>query len=255
MGRLLFCKLAIYAYFILFIFTRSASAETLYLVNDEFPPYNSEFLLNGGLATEIVTTTLKRAGYETRIEFLPWTRALKYARSGRADGVLGAWRSKERMDSYLYSAPLVKSNLRLVKLAKKEISIDTLETLSSYSVGFLRDYAYELPITHKDANTTVVNDFYQGLELLRRGRVDLLPEDENVARYLLQKIYPKWDEVFNFVGPVLERKTLHFIVSKKRKDADQIIKTFNISLTQIRNDGTLASIYKNHNIPLPNDLD
>ncbi|WP_085909619.1 substrate-binding periplasmic protein [Kiloniella majae] len=254
MERLLLYKLAICAYFILTSFTRAVSAETLYLVNDDFPPYNSASLLKGGLATDIVTTALKRAGYETRIEFLPWSRALKYAKTGRADGVLGAWYTEERAKNYLYSTPLLNSKLRLVKLTTKEITIENLEVLSVYSIGLLRNYAYELPVAYEDTNTTVINDFYQGLELLRRGRIDLLPEEENVARHQLQKIYPKWDEIYNFAGPVLGHKALHFVISKKRKDADTIIRRFNEALAQIKSDGTLAQIYRDHNIPPPDDL-
>ncbi|KLN60362.1 hypothetical protein WH96_11430 [Kiloniella spongiae] len=254
MERLLFCKPAICAYFILIFFSRITSAETLYLVNDEFPPYNSASLQNGGLVTEIVTTTLNRAGYDTRIEFLPWSRALKYAETGRADGVLGAWYTEERRKKYIYSMPFVKSGLRMIKLTKKNVSIDNPNALPTYSIGLLRNYAYELPVAHEDLNTTTVNDFYQGLELLRRGRIDLLPEDENVARHLLQKIYPKWNEIFDFASPVLGRKALHFIISKKRKDADRIIQDFNASLAQIKKDGTLANIYAKHNIVMPSDL-
>jgi polar amino acid transport system substrate-binding protein len=48
-------------------------------------------LVNGGLATDIVSTALARAGYASEFEQVPWARALMGVGDGRYDVVVNAW--------------------------------------------------------------------------------------------------------------------------------------------------------------------
>ena len=71
--------------FLLFDIRTGYAQEVLKLVNDPWPPYTGETLPGKGIATEIVVTALRRAGYETQVTFVPWKRALKGTIDGTYD--------------------------------------------------------------------------------------------------------------------------------------------------------------------------
>ena len=54
-----------------------ASEKTLNIVADNYPPYYGEDLPNGGVLTEIIVEAFRRAGYELKIKWVPWKRAVK----------------------------------------------------------------------------------------------------------------------------------------------------------------------------------
>lgn len=60
----------------LLLLSHSVCAQKLRLVADAWPPFTDSTLVNGGLATDIVTTALARAGYASDFEQVPWARAM-----------------------------------------------------------------------------------------------------------------------------------------------------------------------------------
>ena len=69
------------------LLAQHARAEPLRLVGDLWPPFTDGTLVNGGLATDLVSTALARAGYSSGFEQVPWARAMMGLRNGRYDNV------------------------------------------------------------------------------------------------------------------------------------------------------------------------
>ena len=61
------------------------ASETVTLASTEYPPYYGSSLPQGGVIAEIARQAFKRTGYELRIEWDPWARALKTAQEGSDD--------------------------------------------------------------------------------------------------------------------------------------------------------------------------
>ena len=240
--------------FVLALFFNSVAlsswAETIRLVNNEYPPYSGASLLNKGLVTDIVTTVLTDAGYRVEIELVSWSRAMIYSQDGRADGIVGAWYTLERTNHYLYSLPYIVHDLRFLRLKETGTQVNNTLNLKAYTIGLIRDYAYQNEKV-LNANTIYVNNFKHGIKMLKKKRIDLFPEDVVVAKYLLQQMSDYSGDQFDFVGPVLERNDLHFVISKQRKNAAEIIDRFNKSYLKIKNNGGLSKIFKRHNIAYP----
>ena len=57
----------------LLLLSYEACAQKLRLVADGWPPFTDSTLINGGLATDIVSTALARAGYATDFEPVSYT--------------------------------------------------------------------------------------------------------------------------------------------------------------------------------------
>ena len=79
------------------------------LATDPWPPYYGPDLENQGYFTEISRAAFQRAGYQLVVEFVPWKRALKMAKTGKYDGVLGAFYNDERTQWFTH---LFRAHLR-----------------------------------------------------------------------------------------------------------------------------------------------
>ncbi len=82
------------------LMAHASAAEKLRLVADPWPPFTDALLLNGGLATDIVNTALRRAGYTTLYEQVPWARAMLGLSEGRHDVLINAWFSEDRTKNW-----------------------------------------------------------------------------------------------------------------------------------------------------------
>lgn len=91
------------------LMANATAAEKLRLVADPWPPFTDALLLNGGLATDIVNTALKRAGYTTLYEQVPWARALLGLSEGRHDVLINAWFSEDRKNRPVFCRILAQS--------------------------------------------------------------------------------------------------------------------------------------------------
>lgn len=218
-------------------------AETLRLVANHWEPYTGEGLPQQGYASNIVTTALRRAGYATTVTILPWTRALAMTVAGQADGIVAIWSTTLRRQSIMFSDSYLSNRLVLVYLRGKELSHGGLIDLTGLHVGMGRGYDYS-------DSLLAANNFYrepvghalQNFRKLGLRRIDVVLEDERIARFNLQlhgSEIPNANEML-LSETALSTLPLYFGVSNRRADAAVIIHRFNDALRQMRDDGTLA---------------
>lgn len=221
-----------------------ASAVTLRLVADPWPPFTDQSMPNKGIATEIVTRALARAGYTTQYEQVPWARALQGIEAGRYDVLVNAWFNEARLHAGLFSAPYLHNRICLLQNSRIKQTYDgSLASLRPFSIAVVRDYAYSPQF---DADTSLqkvlVQNFSQALRMLAADRVDMALEDEYVARYYLQREPEAVRESVKFVGPPLSENSLHILVSRKTPDYERIVADFDKAIDSMRADGTLEQL-------------
>ena len=78
------------------MFSTALAAETLRLVANTWPPFTDAQLQNNGLATDLVSTALHRAGYTSEYHEVPWARALQGIETDRYDILVPTWFATER---------------------------------------------------------------------------------------------------------------------------------------------------------------
>ena len=82
---------------LLLLLTQTAgAAEPLRLAANNWPPFTDRSLPGNGLATDLVSTALSRAGYRSQYIEVPWARVIKGVQQGNYDVVLTAWYSADR---------------------------------------------------------------------------------------------------------------------------------------------------------------
>lgn len=90
-------------------------AANLRLVGDSWPPFVDSRLPGNGLAVELVTTALKRAGFDSSFQQVPWSRALYGVRSGDYDIALSAWYEPARSLYGQFSRAYLSNRIRLLQ--------------------------------------------------------------------------------------------------------------------------------------------
>lgn len=225
------------------------AAQTLRLVANPWPPFNDQTLLNNGVATDLVSTALGRAGYATRYREVPWERAVHGLRRSDYDVLINAWYSEERADFGHFSAPFLVNRIRFLRRKGSAIQFEQLSDLYPYRIAVMRGYAYASgfngdPRLHKVG----VGSFESGARMLHAKRVELTLEDEIVARYHLNRELSGIREQLEFLPRPLSENGLHILVRRSHPQHRRIAEAFDRAIAAMRADGSYAAILKRHGL-------
>ncbi|EKG41068.1 transporter substrate-binding domain-containing protein [Pseudomonas sp. SZ57] len=234
---------------VVLLMAQANAAEKLRLVADPWPPFTDALLLNGGLATDIVNTALRRAGYTTLYEQVPWARAMLGLSQGRHDVLINAWFSEERTKVGQFSAQYLLNRVRFIKRKDSPIGTLTHEQLHRYVIAVVRGYAYA-PAFDNDTELqkVPVQNFSTAIRMLAAERVDLTLEDEYVARYNLAMEPDEVRDRVEFLPGSLSENSLHILVSLKNPHHDKIVADFDREITAMKADGTYDELLRLHGL-------
>jgi len=232
---------------VLLLLSQGAAAEKLRLVADAWPPFTDATLINGGLATDIVTTALARAGYASDFEQVPWARALLGVGEGRYDVLVNAWYTNDRTKLGQFSGEYLLNRVRFLKRKDAPIEYNNLQQLHTYPIAIVRGYAYS-PEFDDDASLqkVPVHNFSMAVRMVAADRVKLTLEDEYVARYYLARESSKVRNAVEFLPKPLSENSLHILVSLKNPQHEQIVAGFDREIAEMKADGSYERLMKQH---------
>jgi len=217
------------------------------LATDNWAPFYSPKLESNGFFTEVVKTAFKRVGYNCKIKFVPWKRALEQSKTGHYHGLLGAFFKKSREEFYTYSDSVYKTNMVFFSLKEKNIKFKKLEDLSKYKVGVTRGYHYSKEFDSAiNIQKEEVSKLEQNIYKLLNNRIDLFVDSREVVLWLLKTKFTKESKLIKIINPALANKDLYITISKKVKNHKEIIKQFNKGLKEIKQDGSYQKIIERH---------
>jgi polar amino acid transport system substrate-binding protein len=235
--------------FLSLMWVAHAGADTLRMAGDDWAPYADTSLLNGGLATDLISTALGRAGYATQYEQVPWARAVHGLSEGRYDILINAWYSDDRTRIGQFSANYLTNRLRFIKRKNTEIDYQTLAQLHPHSIAVVRGYAYSPAFDNDpDLKKVPVANFSTAVRMLAAGRVDLTVEDEYAARIALSRESQETRDAVEFLPTSLAENTLHILVSLKNPDHDKIVSSFDREISAMKADGSYDRLFKLHGL-------
>ncbi len=225
------------------------AAETLRLTANLWPPFTDESALNHGLATDLVSTALARAGYPSSYTELPWERAMRRLQRGDYDGLVGAWFSEERALYGHYSRPYLINRIRLLQRKGGTIQFRRLSDLYPYRIAVGRGYAYSPEFDNDpQLDKFVVGGFTNAARMLSSGRVDLTLEDELVARYHFGRELRDIRDTLEFLPRSLSESGLHLLIRRSHPDHQRIVEAFDQAIEAMREDGSYAAIFRRHGL-------
>lgn len=236
-----------FALIVLLLLTQSVAAQKLRLVADAWPPFTDATLVNGGLATDIVSTALARAGYASDFEQVPWARALFGVGEGRYDVLVNAWYTDERTKLGQFSGEYLLNRVRFLKRKDTPIEFKNLQQLHTYPIAVVRGYAYSQAFDDDVSLQKVpVHSFAMAVRMVAADRVKLTLEDEFVARYYLARESPKVRNAVEFLPKPLSENSLHILVSLKNPLHEQIVAGFDREIAAMKADGSYEKLLKQH---------
>jgi polar amino acid transport system substrate-binding protein len=209
----------------------------------DWPPYVGENLPQKGFTTAIVSEAFKRAGYEVKIDFLPWTRALQQADEGNYDAVYPEYYSDERDKTFMFSEQFASGPLGFYKRKADPISYTKLEDLKTYRIGIVLGYINtpEFDAASYLQKETATSD-EQNIRKLLAGRIDLIVIDKYVAQYLIKNSITEATGKLEFLEPPLLEQQLFVIFPRKTEGSAKKLAEFNMALKSMSEDGTLEHI-------------
>ncbi len=237
--------------FITFLSVNSIQSQnkTISITTCDWEPYAGEALQNYGFTSEIITQAFKAVGYETKITFYPWKRALLMTEQGRYDAVYNAYYSEERTKTFLYADPYTSSKIYVCAKKDKDIKFSTIQDLAKYRIGVVAGYITSPEFDNADylkkdpADSDIVN-----LKKLLADRIDLIIIDKYTAIYHL-KTSPYFKETASdvkFIEPVLSELPVYIMFSRAITDSPQKQKDYNRGLKIIKSNNTYSRILRKY---------
>lgn len=219
--------------------------KTVTLASLDWEPYIGTKLPKQGCVAQIATEAFKTQGYQVKIDFLPWARAVASAKEGTHDGLFPEYYDEERLKDFVYSQPFKGGPVGFLKRKDAKITYATLEDLKPYKIGVVRGYVNTVEFDKATyLKKEEVDADLQNLKKLNAGRLDLIVIDKYVASYLAKQELGADAVNFEFLSPPLEEKSLYIAFSKKAPDSAAKLSAFNKGLEAITKSGRLAELLK-----------
>ena len=192
---------------------------TVSLATLEWPPYSSKTLPDGGETVAKVVSVFRRMGYSARIDFLPWSRAVRSTHG----------------EQPLYLAYFPEYPLKLANV----------QALRHYRLGVVQDYINTDEIDAMITNGTIkpiiaIND-RQNIARVINGDIDVAVIDKKVLQYLVshdKQLNLRGAEVLQFNDQLAQTLSLHLAFNRYHSDS-ALVEKFNQTLAKMYNGQTL----------------
>jgi polar amino acid transport system substrate-binding protein len=223
-----------------------AHAAEITLATGEWAPYTSRKLDGYGTFSRKVTAVIREMGMKPVYDFYPWRRCYQSVIKGRIWGAFPYSRTQQREQEVWYSDPLSYSKSLFFYYQKegedKSFEYSDLSELNKWRVGGVRGYFYEEWLKEAGVAVDYANSEVAAMEKLRRGRIDLMPMNEQVGWTIVRRHFP--DEAANFktVSRPLSVDPLHVIVSKTHPGSRELLHRFNAALARCRDRGSIPPL-------------
>lgn len=229
-------------------FTHSAMATDLELVHSgNWPPYTGENLPEQGLAIELVSTALKRAGYTPHIRIDSLERILEGGKTGVYDVFATPWYTMDRGRYLDFSQPYLESHIRFIKRKDSAFEYTDFDDLEGMTIGVIKDYAYDedfnqSPVINKVDDSNLLGN----LKKLIAKEIDLTLDDDRVLRYQMTRFMPANMAKLEILKKPLVVRGVNIGVSRKNPDHAEIVADFDNAIAAMKQDGTYDRILEKH---------
>ena len=173
------------------ISVNSYAEETWKITSLNWEPYSGDTLTSQGNAIQELREVLRKNGIRLLVEFYPWLRAQKKAKTKEYVGYFPAW-PEEVAEGFIASPPVDWSEVALMKKSDLIIKYDSIDDLvKKYKVGIVKTYIYPQEIADAlkkyPSNADGSPNELSLLKKLSKGRIQVAITDPNVMQYLASK--------------------------------------------------------------------
>jgi len=212
-----------------------------------WPPYSDEGLPQQGLAIDLVTTALQRAGHQPVVRVDSLERILEGGKIGVYDVFATPWYSEDRNQYLAFSEPYLESRIRFIKRKDKNVEFNNFSDLKGLMIGVVKDYAYGDTFNEsRDLIKISERNLIQNLLKLTQNRLDLTLDDELVLQYEINKYMPNSMKELQILPKPLAVRGVHIGVSRENPAHAQIVADFDKAIAAMKQDGNYDKIVAKH---------
>ena len=200
-----------------------------------------------GLDLRLTNAVLRQAGLAARWQLMPWARQLLSLQDGSLDLMVSASQLPEREAFALWTEPYRPKLGALLALRAPAKPLRHLRELASQPVriGMIRGTAYpgEFAEAQRSAGfarrLVPLRNLEQGLELLRKGKLDYLIEDPVALQYLVAQQHQPPLAVARWTY----RGESRLMLAKRSEQAQPgLLAKLNAAITSLRDSGELRRL-------------
>ena len=216
---------------------------TITSASDPWPPFACPDHPGQGILIEVTRAAFESQGYTLEHEFMPWSRSWINMLNGDIDIIPITWYTEERAEEVLFSDALLYNHIKVISPKGSNFNYTGLESLEGKSVGTIIGYGYSDEFLEADNfERYESSSFISNIQMLMAERLDLVVEDEVVARHSLSMQAPELVGKIEFSDIPLSVNPLSIVSSYQNPGHEEIIAAFNKGLEQIKADGTYDEI-------------
>ncbi|MCS4306230.1 polar amino acid transport system substrate-binding protein [Rheinheimera pacifica] len=229
-----------------------AQTDTVWLSSSNYYPHYAEDLPQQGAVSEIIRQAFLLQGIGIEIDFMPFARAYRESQQANYIGLIAAWYDDKRAEHFYYSQPLYANQIVFFKHKDITVSYRDYADLAQQKlrIAVVQGYLHLPGLLESGITAVQVATDEQALQMLARGRVDLVPADKLNGLYLVDEKLPQYAGQLDWMTPALEQRPMYLLLSKKDPRSEMLIQRFNNGLQQLRQSGQYQQIIDNL-LPLP----
>jgi polar amino acid transport system substrate-binding protein len=230
-------------------------ADEISFVGDLWPPFNG---VHGsdeeGYFLDIARAVFESKGHRVTYVIRPWKRAVREVEAGAHDALLGPF-VNEAPGFVFPEEEIGFTALSFFTRSDGVWTFTGLKSLAGVRLGIIQDYDYRpwlqqyrrehpesfIVVSGKDA-------IFRNLDLLIRGRVDVIPTNEHAFRYRA-KVVGVLDQI-RFAGrdTTEEGRKLHIAFSPSKPTSAIYAELLSEGIRELRQTGRLAKILDNYGL-------
>ncbi|GLZ85125.1 ABC transporter substrate-binding protein [Metapseudomonas resinovorans] len=231
-----------------------ANGRELLAVGTEFPGL---YVLDAkgvpsGLGIDVMRAIAKDLGDQVRFESYPWARAQKLVEEGRADVLIGPYRTAARELRFQFAEPgFYRDSVVFYARSDSPVTWDgTLTSLKGKRIAIIHGWIYgeRFEAMRGQLDQHVTPSVELAFRLLMAGRVDLVASNERDSRPRIDEL--GIDAQVRKLTPVIDTQVGYFALPRGdshrqlRDDIGRVLK-------KMRADGRLKKLAKPYGVPLP----
>ncbi|TWX57750.1 substrate-binding periplasmic protein [Colwellia hornerae] len=219
-------------------FSTPAFSDTVYLTSLTWPPYSGKALNEQGASVAVAKAAFKAMGHELKVDFYPWSRAVKLASESDSKYVGYFPEYYYQSDEFSFSNPMGKGPLGLIENKNKPITWSSVKDLTKYKIGVVQDYVntaeVDALIASGEIKAKTATSDETNIRKVAGQRIDAAVIDSNVFNYLLanSEDLAKVQGEVQMNSKLLTQKEL-FVAFKKSKQGQQWLTIYNQGLDKI----------------------
>lgn len=216
------CRLP--ALFIILLLLSITEIKAEVIITGELPPYSSAELANGGYLASKVFTILKSIGYrDLHVSYQPWPRGLKNIELGNAIAAFPFTWTNERSNSLLFSTPIAFDIQSWYTTTDKKVldSLPWQHKTACVPKGWFSDAIARI-ITEQALNVRTTNRLSQCVELLKKGKVDLVPINDTAKKSLSEE-----DNATLYRLSLFRQNVTFYLITSRNQAGKKFIRNFN----------------------------